>query len=123
MIRELLLSLEMQHATDHIRTGLTGDSTEFDFADGRGWKGLVSGLNFNYELGAGWAVRDNLSYTNGDANTLGFVPDGSPFTAASMMSSLNVSALHTIDGKTVTSGYLQNYGYWVVLKQIRIYYK
>jgi hypothetical protein len=101
-----------------LRTGINGDSTEFDFADGRGWKGLVSGLNFNYELGAGWAVRDNLSYTNGDANTLGFVPDGSPFTAASLMSSLNVSALHTNDGKTVTSGYLQKYGYWVVLKKL-----
>ncbi len=99
-------------------TNAAGDSTEYDFADGRGWKGLVSGLNFNYDLGSSWTVRDNLSYTNGDANTLGFVPDGSPFTAASLMSSLSVSALHTNDGQTVTSGWLQNYGYWVVLKQI-----
>lgn len=101
-----------------LRTGINGDSTQFDFADGRGWKGLVSGLNFNYELGAGWTVRDNLSYTNGDANTFGFVPDGSPFTAASLMSSLSLNALHTNNGKTVTSGWLQNYGYWVVLKHI-----
>ena len=101
-----------------LRTGINGDSTQFDFADGRGWKGLVSGLNFNYDLGAGWNVRNNLSYTNGDANTLGFVPDGSPFTASSLMSTLNVSALHTNDGVTVTSGWLQNYGYWVVLKHI-----
>jgi iron complex outermembrane receptor protein len=101
-----------------LRTGINGDSTQFDFADGRGWKGVVSGLNFNYDLGAGWNVRNNLSYTNGDANTLGFVPDGAPFTAASLMSTLNVGALHTNDGQTVTSGYLQNYGYWVVLKHI-----
>ena len=101
-----------------LRTGINGDSTQFDFSNGRGWKGIVSGLNFNYNLGGNWTVRDNLSYTNGDANTFGFVPDGSPFTAASLMSSLNVTALHTNDGKTITSGYLQNYGYWVVLKKI-----
>ncbi|MGA8264781.1 MAG: TonB-dependent receptor, partial [Ignavibacteriaceae bacterium] len=93
-----------------IRINSAGDSTEYDFADGRGWKGLVSGLNFNYELGAGWTVRDNLSYTNGDANTLGFVPGGSPTAVTSPM--------QTLGGKTITSGYVQDYSYWVVLKQI-----
>lgn len=101
-----------------IRINAAGDSAQYDFSNGRGWKGIVSGLNFNYGLGSGWTVRDNLSYTNGDANTLGFVPDGSPFTASSLMSTLGVSSLHTNDGKTITSGYLQNYGYWVVLKKI-----
>ena len=102
-----------------LRTGINGEMTQFDFADGRGWKGIVSGLNFNYELGAGWTVRNNLSYTNGDANTLGFVPDGAPFTAAGLMAS-NGGVLHTNDGQTITDGstYLQNYGYWVVLKHI-----
>lgn len=101
-----------------LRVNAAGDSSEFDFSDGRGWKGIVSGLNFNYDLGSGWTARDNLSYTNGDANTLGFVPDGGPMTASSLMSSLGVSALHTYDGKTITSGYVQKYGYWVVEKAL-----
>ncbi len=46
------------------------------------------------------------------------MPDGSPFTVASLMSTLDVSSLHTNDGKTLTSGYLQKYGYWVVKKNI-----
>jgi iron complex outermembrane recepter protein len=101
-----------------VRTDGLGDSANYDFSNGRGWKGIVSGLNFDYSLGSGWTARDNLSYTNGAANTLGFVPDGSPFTVSSFMSSLGVNSLHTVGGKTVNSGYLQNYGYWVVLKNI-----
>jgi iron complex outermembrane recepter protein len=101
-----------------LRINAAGDSSEFDFSNGRGWKGIVSGLNFNYDIGGGWTARDNLSYTNGDANTLGFVPDGGPMAAAILMSSLGVSALHTADGKTITSGYVQKYGYWVVEKQL-----
>ena len=101
-----------------LQVNAAGDSSEFDFSDGRGWKGIVSGLNFNYDLGSDWTARDNFSYTNGDANTLGFVPDGGPMTAQSLMQSLGVSALHTNDGKTITSGYVQKYGYWVVEKQI-----
>lgn len=93
-----------------IRINAAGDSAQYDFANGRGWKGVVSGMNFDYQLGAGWTVRDNLSYTNGDANTLGFVPGGSP-TAVS-------TPMQTVGGKTISSGYVQDYGYWVVLKQI-----
>lgn len=93
-----------------LRINSAGDSTQFDFSNGRGWKGIVSGMNFNYQLGANWTVRDNLSYTNGDANTLGFVPGGSPRAIT--------GAMQTVGGKTLTSGYVQDYSFWVVLKQI-----
>ncbi len=61
-----------------LRVDAQGDSSTFDFSNGRGWKGAVSGLNFDYGLGDGWTVRDNLSYTKGNADTYGFVPDGNP---------------------------------------------
>lgn len=95
-----------------------GDSANFDFSEGRGWKGIVTGLNFDYELGGGWTVRDNLSYTNGDANTLGFVPNGSPMSVSALTSKLGTSSLKTVGGKTLTSGYVQSYGHWVVEKQL-----
>jgi iron complex outermembrane recepter protein len=102
-----------------VRINAQGDSAQYDFSDGRGWKGIVSGLNFNYGLGSGWTVRDNLSYTSGDANTFGLVPNGSPMSVSSVLNSTGLSSLHTAGGSTLTSGYVQSYGHWVVLKQIK----
>lgn len=96
-----------------------GDSANFDFADGRGWKGLVSGLNFDYELGGGWTVRDNLSYTAGMANTYGFVPEGNPMRVSDLAAKIGVSSLSTVGGNTLTSGYVQSYGHWVVEKELQ----
>lgn len=95
-----------------------GDSANFDFANGRGWKGIVSGLNFDYEIGGGWTVRDNLSYTGGMANTYGFVPNGSPMKVSALTAKLGTNSLKTVGGKTLTSGYVQSYGHWVVEKEL-----
>jgi len=95
-----------------------GDSAHYDFSDGRGWEGIVSGLNFDYTLGKGWTLRDNLSYTAGNANTLGFVPNGSPMAVSDLLAKLGSSSIMTVGGKTLTSGYVQSYGHWVVEKQM-----
>lgn len=101
-----------------LRINAQGDSAQFDFSDGRGWKGIVSGLNFDYNLDGGWTVRDNLSYTSGDANTLGFVSNGSPMKVSDLLTKLGTSSISTVGGKTLTSGYVQSYGFWVVEKQL-----
>lgn len=92
-----------------------GDSTTFDFANGRGWKGYISGINATFDLGAGWTVRDVLSYTSGAANTFGFVPQGGPI----KVSALGLNEVHTRGGKLLSnSDYVQNYGHWVVMKDL-----
>lgn len=102
-----------------LRINAQGDSAHYDFSDGRGWKGLISGLNFDYGLGGGWTVRDNLSYTSGNANTLGFVPNGSPMSVSDLMAKLGTTdPIMTVGGKSLTSGYVQSYGHWVVEKQL-----
>jgi len=101
-----------------LRINEQGDSAHYDFSDGRGWKGITSGLNFDYELGSGWTARDNLSYTSGDANTLGFVPNGSPMMVDTLLAKLGSSSIMTVGGKTLTSGYVQSYGHWVVEKKL-----
>ena len=95
-----------------------GDNKQYDFSSGRGWKGIVSGINFDYDLGDGWTVRDNLSYTGGMANTLGFVPNGSPMLVSDLAAKMGTGSLETVGGKTLTSGYVQSYGHWVVEKQL-----
>lgn len=92
-----------------------GDTRIFDFANGRGWKGTISGINASFDLGDGWAVRDNLSYTAGEANTFGFVPNGNPI----QVSALGLSSVQTRGGRTLTgSDWIQNYGHWVVFKDL-----
>lgn len=95
-----------------------GDSATFDFSNGRGWKGAISGLNFDYELGDGWTVRDNLSYTKGNADTYGFVPNGNPMSVGDLKAKLGGADIMTVGGKTLSSGYVQSYGNWVVQKQL-----
>lgn len=100
-----------------------GSTRIFDFANGRGWDGSVSGLNASFDLGDGWTVRDNLSYTSGEANTFGFVPNGSPVQVSTFLNtfgdSLGLSSLQTRGGRTLSgSDWIQNYGHWVVLKDL-----
>lgn len=92
-----------------------GDTQDFDFADGRGWDGSVSGLNIDFDLGDGFTVRNNTSYTKGNADTYGLVPDGAPVTVASLAS----GTATTLGGETLSGGdYVQNYGHWVVQKDL-----
>jgi outer membrane cobalamin receptor len=93
-----------------------GDSAIFDFSRGRGWDGSVSGVTADFDLGSGWTVRDNLSYTKGQANTFGFVPDGNPI----RVSELGLTGPVTTQGGEALSGsdFIQNYGHWVVVKDL-----
>ncbi|MFQ5583214.1 MAG: TonB-dependent receptor [Calditrichia bacterium] len=96
-----------------------GSTRIFDFARGRGWKGSVSGVNATLDLGDGWTVRDNLTYTNGDANTFGFVPNGNPIRVKTLKDILGIDTVATADGTILSnSDWVQNYGHWVVLKDI-----
>lgn len=97
-----------------------GTMKTYDFAQGRGWKGSISGLNASFDLGNGWSVRDNASFTKGNADTYGFVPDGAPVTVAQFMAANpGYTSLSTASGTALTSGdWIQNYGHWVVQKQI-----
>jgi len=96
-----------------------GDTRIFDFANGRGWKGSVSGVNATLDLGAGWTVRDNLTYTNGEANTFGFVPQGNPIKVSALKTALGIDTVRTQSGQILKdSDWVQNYGHWVVLKDL-----
>jgi len=101
----------------------------FDFADGRGWDGSVSGLNFEYDLNDNFTLRNNLNYLSGDADTLGLVPSGGALTVNEVLAS-DAAAAGGITGLVVQdvgaagprslagSSFVQTYGHWVVLKQL-----
>ena len=102
-----------------LQVNAASDTKDFDFADGRGWKGSVSGVNANFDLGNGFEIRDNMSFTKGNADTLGFVPDGSPITVSALRASNGATTVSTLGGTVLSdSEYVQNYGHWVVKKDL-----
>lgn len=96
-----------------------GDTQVFDFGDGRGWDGSVTGAKIEFDFGNAWTFRDNVGLTTGDANTFGFVPSGTAVSAADLSAVIGGPVL-TASGSTLgASDSVQTYGHWVVLKDLR----
>ena len=90
----------------------------FDFGEGRGWDGSVSGGSINLDLGSGWSFVDRFSYTKGEADTLGLVTNGDPV-ALSTVADSGSSATGAVTGNTyagITA--VQQLGRWIVRKDI-----
>jgi hypothetical protein len=101
-----------------IQYGPDGTREAFDFAEGRGWDGSISGGSINLEFADGWTFVDRFSYTSGDADTLGLVPNGDPV-ALSTVADSGGSATGAVTGDSYTGDTLvQQIGRWVVRKQI-----
>lgn len=101
-----------------IQYGPDGTREAFDFGEGRGWDGSISGGSINLEFADGWTFVDRFSYTSGDADTLGLVPNGDPV-ALSTVADSGSSATGAVSGDTYAGDTLvQQIGRWVVRKQI-----
>jgi len=125
--------LNRQQIVEFSEPANNGTSTtrreEFDLGRGRGWDGSVTGASAVFDLGdSGITFSERMSFTDGDANTLGWVPDGSGAAVSSLTNSLG----QTLDGSTPArtahgavsgrvipgSARAQMHGPWVVEKEI-----
>lgn len=98
--------------------GANDEEAAFDFAEGRGWNGHVSGGSIKVELENGWNITDRFNLTQGDANTFGLVPNGSATTVAAV-SDDGATATGSVTGDSYQgSTPIQQIGRWVVLKEI-----
>jgi len=101
-----------------LQTNAAGDTTIFDFANGRGWDGIVTGGSVEFDFGDDWTFRDQFTYTSGNADTFGFVPSGGPVTAADLSAVIG-GPVTTESGVTLDgSDFVQTYGHWVVFKDL-----
>ncbi|MFZ5616347.1 MAG: TonB-dependent receptor [Pseudomonadota bacterium] len=101
-----------------LQTDSSGTTEEFDFADGRGWKGIVVGGSGEYEFAEGFTIRDRFTYLSGDADTYGLVPSGGAV-AVSALESVIGGPVMTASGQTLAStDFVQTYGHWVVQKDL-----
>ena len=102
-----------------LQTNTAGDTEIFDFGKGRGWDGAVSGGSAQFELGGGFTFRDQFTFTNGDADTYGFVPAGGAVPATAL-SAVTGTPITTVSGTTLGSeDFVQTYGHWVVQKELK----
>jgi iron complex outermembrane recepter protein len=104
----------------------SGATENVDLADGRGWKGVISGGSLTYDLGSGVQFTDRFGFTQGVLQTVGLVPQGAgaeTVTEALLQGFGNpgqttVQTLHT--GQTLApTDYVQSFAAWVVEKNLR----
>ena len=101
-----------------LQTNAAGNTEIFDFAGGRGWDGSVTGGSAEFDLGGGFTIRDQFTFTEGDADTFGFVPSGGAVTAAAV-SAVTGDPVTTASGTTLApTEFVQTYGHWVVKKDL-----
>ena len=98
-----------------------------DFGEGRGWDGSMTGGSVVLDVTSEWQMTDRFSYTAGDANTLGLVPDGGAVQVGALLADPTVDARAVVTGPitgSVTgraianSEYIQQFGAWEVRKDI-----
>lgn len=101
-----------------IQFGPNGESRSVDFGDGRGWVGSVSGGTVDLDLNNDWKLLYRFNYTQGDANTLGLVPEAGAVALRTVADNgLNATGATTgtlYDGDTM----VQQIGRWVVEKEL-----
>jgi len=108
--------------------GAANKEMSVDLADGRGWDGTVSGVNFDLTVNSTWSMSDALNFTTGEADTVGLVPNGGADNVGALLADPNVDTSAVVTG-TITgqatgrtigsSEYIQQFGLWVVRKAIR----
>ncbi|WP_341938870.1 TonB-dependent receptor [Marinimicrobium sp. C2-29] len=103
-------------ATPDGQGGSTNSVETRDMGQGRGWDGSITGGSITLDLPDNWTFTDRFSYTSGDANTAGFVPDGS---AARLGTLTDEQGAQNVSGDSVGADALvQKFGAWVVNKQV-----
>ena len=98
-----------------------------DLGDGRGWDGFMSGGSVVLDITGDWELTDRFGITDGDADTLGLVPDGGAVQISALRADPTVDDLAVITGPIMgsvsgrmiaDSEYIQRYGAWEVRKDI-----
>ena len=98
-----------------------------DLDEGRGWRGSMTGGSVVLEISENWTLTDRFSFTQGDADTIGLVPDGGAVQVGALL------ADPTVDPRAVVVGpitgavtgraigaeeFIQQFGAWEVRKDV-----
>ena len=101
-----------------------------DLAEGRGWRGGMTGGSVVLDITDDWTLTDRFSFTAGDADTIGLVPDGGAVQIDALLAdpSLDPEALVTgpitgaVSGRAIGGDeYIQQFGAWEVRKDVEAF--
>lgn len=113
-----------------IRYGVDNQAKLLDQADGRGFDGSMTGGSIVIDVGNNWTMTDRFSYTSGNADTVGLVPDGGAVNVGDLLADPSLDALAVVTGPitgAVTgraigdNEYIQRFGAWEVRKDIKAF--
>jgi len=119
-----------QNRQRQILFGAGSDAKTLDLGEGRGWDGGVTGVSIVFDIADQWKMTNRTSYTSGDANTLGLVPQGGAVNLGALRAdpALDPAAViigpveGSVSGRTIAdSEYIQQFGAWEVLKDIEAF--
>jgi hypothetical protein len=102
-------------------TGYTATTETVDFGQGRGWNGSVSGGSIDLTLDNGWGLVNRFIYTNGDADTYGLVPDGSPVKLSTVADNGSTAFGSATGTEYLGDTDVQQIGRWIVKKKIEAF--
>ncbi|HZW59755.1 MAG TPA: TonB-dependent receptor [Woeseiaceae bacterium] len=107
-----------------------GEFKSLDLGEGRGWDGSMTGGSVILDIASGWELTDRFSYTAGDADTLGLVPDGGAVQVSNLLADPTADAravvtgpiTGSISGRAIGGGeFIQQFGAWEVRKDIEAF--
>lgn len=113
-----------------IRYGPNNDPKLLDQADGRGFDGSMTGGSIVLDIGDNWTMTDRFSYTTGDADTLGLVPDGGAVNVGDLLADPSLDPIAVVTGPLTgavtgraigNDEYIQRFGAWEVRKDIEAF--
>lgn len=113
-----------------IMFGPDGETKTVDLGEGRGWDGSMSGGSITLDIADNWVLSNRFSYTSGNADTLGLVPDGTAVNVGALLDdpTLDTSAVivgpitGSVTGRTIGSDeFIQRWGAWEVRKNIEAF--
>lgn len=113
-----------------IMFGPDNEAKTVNLGDGRGWDGSMTGGSIVLEIADDWELSDRFSYTSGNADTLGLVPDGGAVNVGDLLADPDVDLLAVVTGPITgavtgraiaNSEYIQRWGAWEVRKDIEAF--
>ena len=101
-----------------------------NLGEGRGWDGSMTGGSIVLDITDDWEITDRFSYTAGNADTLGLVPDGVAVNVGALIADPMLDELAVVTGPITgsvsgraidDSEFIQRWGAWEVRKDIEAF--
>ncbi|HLT92587.1 MAG TPA: TonB-dependent receptor [Woeseiaceae bacterium] len=101
-----------------------------DLAEGRGWRGSMTGGSVTLDIADDWQLTDRFSITKGDADTVGLVPDRGAIRVGDLLANpalddrivLTGPITGAVSGRAIGADeFIQGFGAWEVRKDVEAF--